>query len=231
MTGQGTFAAMMNESKSPSAIGAVGGDLRLIVVATLINLGLAAGLLCLVGTDSDGTELALRTTARVSFFWFMLVFIAAPLQQLRPSRFSAWLLRRRPALGVTFGLSMSIHVAFILRLYVVHAPQRPPMVTEADFFIGIPGLVLVALLTVTSLASLKRWLGPLAWRRLHVIGIWVVWAIFFLCLVDSVGRKTTAYPFLAYHLFIGLLLIALGLRLWAARRRTQSERLHADTIG
>jgi hypothetical protein len=30
--------------------------------------------------------------------------------------------------------------------------------------------------------------------RLHTTGIWVVWAIFFLCLVDSVGRKSTAHP-------------------------------------
>jgi methionine sulfoxide reductase heme-binding subunit len=196
-----------------------GNEVAWIVGATLANASLATSLLLLAGSDSAGTELALRTTARVSFVWFMLAFVASPLHQLRPSRVSAWLLRRRRALGVVFGLSMSIHVGFILRLFALHAPARPPMVTDADFFIGIPGLVMVALLTITSVEALQRRLGPLGWGRLHTSGIWVVWAIFFLCLVDSVGRKTTAHPVLAYYTFIAVLLLGLGLRVLAARRQ------------
>ena len=191
----------------------------MIVGATLANASLAGSLLLLAGSDIAATELALRTTARVSFVWFMLAFVAAPLQQLRPSRVGAWLLSRRRALGVIFGFSMSIHVCFILRLYALHAPARPPMVNDTDFFIGIPGLVMVAVLTITSLDALKQRLGPIAWRRLHTTGIWLVWTIFFLCLVDSVGRKKTAHPVLAYHLFIAVLLLGMGLRVFAARRR------------
>ena len=194
-------------------------EAALIVGATLINALVAASLLLVAGSDSDGTELALRTTARVSFVWFMLAFIASPLEEVRPSRVSAWLLRYRRGLGVVFGLSMSIHVGFILRLFALHAPARPPMVTDADFLIGIPGLVLVALLTVTSIESIKQRLSPTAWQRLHTTGIWVVWAIFLLCLIDSVGRKTTAHPVLAYYTFIAVLLAGVGLRLAAARRR------------
>jgi DMSO/TMAO reductase YedYZ heme-binding membrane subunit len=194
-------------------------EVALITGATLFNGGLAGCLLQTAGSDIAATELALRMTARVSFVWFMLAFIAAPLHQLRPARASAWLLSRRRALGVVFGLSMAIHVGFILRLYALHAPARPPMVTDADFFIGIPGLVLVALLTITSLEALKRRLGPTAWHRLHTTGIWVVWAIFFLCLVDSVGRKETAHPVLAYHMFIAVLLLGMAVRVVAARRR------------
>ncbi len=195
------------------------GDLAIIAAGTSLSLTWAALLLWFAGTDSDGTELALRMTARASFVWFMLAFVAAPLHQLRASPVSAWLVRHRRALGVTFGLSMAIHVGFILRLFVLHAPDRPPMVTDADFFIGIPGLLLVATLTVTSLDALKRRLGPIAWHRLHTTGIWVVWSIFFLCLVDSVGRKTTNHPFLAYYAFIAVLLGGLALRIAAWRRR------------
>ncbi len=193
-------------------------EIAFIATATLLNVTIAGVLLFAAGSDVDGTELAVRTTARVSFVWFMLAFIASPLQQLRPSPISAWLVSHRRALGVVFGLSMSIHVCFILRLFALHAPARPPMVTDADFFIGIPGLVLVGLLTITSLDALKRWLGAVAWRRLHTTGIWVVWAIFFLCLVDSVGRKATAHPVLAYYTFITALLLALAMRIAAAVR-------------
>ena len=194
-------------------------ELRLVGAATLANLAVAAALLAVAGSGVAGTELALRITARVSFVWFMMGFLASPLEQLRPSRLSAWLMKRRRALGVVFGLSMSIHVGFILRLYVLHHPEQPPMVTEADFYIGIPGLVMVALLTATSFEVLRRRLSDRAWERLHRTGIWVVWAIFFLCLVDSVSRKTTEYPLLAYHSFIAVLLFALLLRILAARSR------------
>lgn len=194
------------------------GGWRLAVAATAGNLAIAALLLAVAGSGVDGTELALRTTARVSFVWFMLAFLASPLHQLRPSALSAWMKRRRSAIGVVFGLSMSIHVAFILRLYELHHPERPPMVTEADFYIGIPGLVMVAALTITSFDLLRRRLSERAWQALHRTGIWLVWAIFFLCLVDSVGRKNTEYPFLAYHLFIAVLLAGAALRIVAARR-------------
>jgi DMSO/TMAO reductase YedYZ heme-binding membrane subunit len=182
-------------------------DWPLIAAATLGNLAIAAGLLALAGSDVAGTELALRTTARVSFAWFMMGFLASPLEQLSPSRISAWLMQRRRALGVIFGLSMSIHVAFILRLYVLHNPFRPPMVTDADFYIGIPGLVFVAMMTVTSFDMLKT--------RMTERG----WEILFLCLVDSVSRKTTSSPFLAYHAFILILLLGAMLRILAARGR------------
>ena len=194
-------------------------EAALIVAGTLLNAGVATLLLRYVGSDVESTQLALRTTARMSFVWFMLAFVASPLAQLAPGHASAWLVRRRRAFGVVFGLSMMMHVGFILRLFVLHAPERPPMVTDADFYVGIPGLLLVAAMTVTSLDALHRRLGPVAWKRLHTTGLWVVWSIFFLCLIDSVGRKATDHPVLMYYLFIAVLVFGLGLRVSAAARR------------
>ena len=61
------------------------GDWALIAAGASLTVILAASLFTFVGTGSDGTELALRMTARLSFVWFMLAFVAAPLHQLRPS--------------------------------------------------------------------------------------------------------------------------------------------------
>lgn len=190
----------------------------MILAATLLNAAIALLVLWLAGTDSDGTELALRMTARVSFVWFMLAFVAEPLRQLWPSPATKWLRANRRAFGVIFGVSMAMHVAFISRMFVLHAPERPPMVTDEDFTIGIPGLLFVAAMTATSFDVLKRRLSARAWARLHRTGLWFVWAIFFLCLVDSVGRKETDHPFSAYYVFIAVLLAALGVRIAAARR-------------
>lgn len=191
----------------------------LVAAATAANLAVAATVLAIAGGGADGTELALRTTARVSFAWFILAFVATPLETLWPSSPSRWLVERRSSFGVIFGLSMSMHVGFILRLYALHAPERPPMVTDADFWIGVPGLVLVALLTLTSFRALSARLSAIAWQRLHRTGIWVVWAIFFLCLVDSVGRKSSDHPVLAYWSFIAVLLAALAVRAAARFQR------------
>ncbi len=198
-------------------------ELTLILGATALNATIALALFGVVGTDSGGTELALRTTARVSFVWFVLVFVASPLAQLWPGPIPAWLVRRRRGLGVIFGLSMSIHVLCILRLFTLHAPERPPMVTDADFWIGVPGLVLVALMTITSARTLRRRLGPVAWGRLHRTGLWFVWGVFFACLIDSVGRKSTDHPVTAYYVFIAVLLAGLGLRVAAGRSRAAAS--------
>ena len=192
-------------------------EIGIVVAAALVSASVAAAVL---GADAgrDGTRLALRLTARLSFVYFMLAFVASPLARLRPGAVTRLLVRRRRAFGVAFGASMTIHVGCILRLYALYAPDRPPMVTDADFLIGVPGLVLVALMTVTSLVAVRRRMRPAHWRRLHRTGLYVVWSIFFLCLVDSVSRKDTDHPILAYGTFIAVLLAGMALRVTAARR-------------
>ncbi len=197
-----------------------GGDrveIAIVVAATLLSLSVAGTVLA-VDAGSAGTRLALRLTARLSFVYFLLAFLASPLARLRPGAATRGLVRRRRAFGVAFGASMTIHVGCIVRLYALYAPARPPMVTDADFLVGVPGLVLVALMTATSAVALRRRMKPAHWRRLHRTGLWVVWSIFFLCLVDSVGRKETAHPVTAYGIFIAALLAALAIRVVAARR-------------
>jgi hypothetical protein len=192
-------------------------EIAIIVGAALLSFTVAGTVLAAGDAGREATRLALRLTARLSFVYFMLAFVASPLARLRPGAVSRWLVGHRRALGVAFGASMSIHVGCILRLYVLYSPDRPPMVTDADFLIGVPGLVLVALMTVTSLMAIRRRIAPRTWKRLHTVGLYAVWSIFFLCLVDSVSRKETDHPFVAYYAFIAILLAAMALRLTARR--------------
>jgi hypothetical protein len=194
------------------------GEIGIVVAAALLSCAVAGTVLAAGDFGRDATRLALRLTARLSFCYFVIAFVASPLARLRPGPATRWLVRRRRAFGVAFGASMSIHVCCILRLYALYAPDRPPMVTDADFFVGVPGLTLVALMTVTSLVAIRRRIPPRAWKRLHTTGLYVVWSIFFLCLVDSVSRKDTLHPIAGYYAFIVVLLAAMGLRLTAFRR-------------
>lgn len=207
----------------PPASKPAGGQGTSIVLLALLSAAVAASVLLLAGTGADGVRAALRVTARVSLVWFLLAYTAAPLQRVWPGRTGAWLLRRRRVFGVVFGLSMTMHVGFILALYRLHAPQRPPMVTDTDFSIGIPGLVLVAAMTLTSAWTLRRAVGAKAWNLLHRTGLHFVWAVFFLCLVDSSSRKEASHFVLEYAVFLAALVAAATLRAVAARsRRPQS---------
>lgn len=185
---------------------------------TALNAALAGLVLLLAGGDAEGVRTALRFTARVSLIWFLLAYVAVPLDRLRPGGVGAALRRHRRVFGVVFGLSMAMHVGFLLKLYDLYAPQRPPTVTTADFWIGIPGLTLVGLMTLTSMGRLRRALGVRIWSRLHRVGLHAVWAVFFLCLVDSAGRKESLQPALQYGVFLAGLTGAAGLRLavWRA---------------
>ncbi len=204
--------------RAPSADRADAGEVPLILTAAAVGLTLAGAILLAGDGGREATRLALRATARLSLVYFVLAFVASPLAHLWPGTLARWLVRRRRALGVAFGASMTVHVGCILRLYTLYAPERPPMVTDADFFVGIPGLVLVALMTVTSAIAVRRRMSPLHWRRLHRVGLYAVWSIFFLCLVDSVGRKETSHPVAGYYLFIAVLVLAMALRFVAWRR-------------
>src|SRR5262249_25599864 len=99
--------------------------------------------------------------------------------------------------------------------------------TNADFLIGVPGLTLVGLMTITSAMAIRRRIPPNAWKRLHTTGLYAVWSIFFLCLVDSVSRKETDHPITAYYAFIAVLLTAMGLRVTARSPQQRSRESEA----
>ena len=199
-------------------------EIAIVAGAALLSFVVAGTVLAAGDSARDATRLALRLTARLSFVYFMLAFVASPLARLRPGPATRWLVRRLRAFGIAFGASMTIHVGCILRLYALYAPDRPPMVTDADFLIGVPGLTLVALMTITSLIVVRRRMSPTLWKRLHTIGLYVVWSIFFLCLIDSVGRKETDHPISAYYAFIAVLVAAMGVRLTALRQSKAGAR-------
>lgn len=91
-----------------------------LFVASVVNAAVAILVLGRFGAGADGTELALRTTARVSLLWFVAAYAARPLHDLFPGGLAASLLRWRRACGVVFGLSMSMHVGAWRR----RAPER-----------------------------------------------------------------------------------------------------------
>ena len=60
------------------------GEIGIIVGAALVSLTVAGTVLVAGDSAREATRLALRLTARLSFVYFMLAFVASPLARLRP---------------------------------------------------------------------------------------------------------------------------------------------------
>ncbi len=181
----------------------------------VLALGLAAmtaAVLGLAGSDEAGVRMLIRASARSSLLLFSLAFAASSLRRLWPVPASAWLLRNRRQLGLGFALSHAVHLAAIVavaRLWPADFWVEGVGVTIAG---GGVGYLFLAAMAATSFDRSAAWLSRRSWRRLHLVGSWVLWAIFLQTLTASV------FVFGPRYLPQVLLLLAVaGLRLTASR--------------
>lgn len=133
-------------------------------------------LLAVYGADEAGLRVLIRATARSSLALFLPAFAASSLRSLWPTPFSAWLLRNRRQVGVSFAVSHGLHLAAILGL-AVRYPDRfeVPALTILG---GGLGYVFIAAMAATSSDAAVRKLGVRNWKRLHRTGMWVLFVIF-----------------------------------------------------
>ena len=174
---------------------------------------IVAAILAVVGTDEAGIRMALRATARTSVVCFTPAFAASSLWRRWPNAATAWLVRNRRQLGVSFASSHAIHLVMILWLAGwtwAGLLARTPTVTLV--FGGI-AYVVIALMTATSFDASAAWLGPRRWRRLHTVGSFYVWFIFALNFFVLAFRSPIYWPFAA------LLAGSMAARLAARRDR------------
>jgi DMSO/TMAO reductase YedYZ heme-binding membrane subunit len=178
---------------------------------------LVAGLLGAYGVGSAGFSVSLRLTARVAVVLFVSAFAASSAHRVRRSPFTAWLLRNRRYLGVSFAVVHFTHLGLI-----VAAAVRLP----ADFFHrtsavtiiggGIAYLLILGM-TVTSFDRTAAWLGRRGWIRLHLAGSYFVWGVF----LQSYAGRAVREPVL-FGPFAAALVLVLALRLGS--RRTVGRR-------
>jgi DMSO/TMAO reductase YedYZ heme-binding membrane subunit len=179
--------------------------------ALALGLGLAA-LLAAAGTDEAGVRAAVRATARSSVLLFLPAFAASSLQRLWRSRTSAWLLRNRRQVGVSFAVSHALHGATIFWLALGWPDSFRETVPTTTLVFGSAGYAFVAAMTATSFDRSAAWLGRRRWKRLHTTGAWYLWGVFFASYVLPAFSKPARIPFAV------AVLGTLGLRI-AARSR------------
>ena len=182
---------------------------RLVAACALALVAMVALVLALEGSGEAGIRAVIRWTARSSLALFLATFVASSLRRLWRAPASAWLLRNRRALGLSFAVSHALHLAGILALaaWVPTATFVPATVVGG----GI-GYAFIAAMAATSSDAAVRRLGARRWRLLHRTGSWVLFAIF----AQSYLPRSFANP--AYAPLGLAVAAALALRLAAWRR-------------
>jgi hypothetical protein len=131
--------------------------------AFVIAFVLAASVLAIFGAETEGTVLALQTTARWSFLLFWFAYVSGAVAKLCGSRFDG-LARRGRELGLSFASAQLVHVGLVLWLLYI-SPGSGGMVF---FWIGI---LFTYLLVLLSLPRLREALDPRFWRMFRTIAL------------------------------------------------------------
>ena len=157
---------------------------RLVGWAAAAVALLVAALVASEGTDETGLRALVRWTARTGLAFFLAAYCASSLRRLWPSSASAWLLRNRRWLGLSFATAQAAHlVAIGLLARRLGAAFETQPVSLAG---GALGYVFTAALAATSSDRAVAWLGAARWRLLHRVGI------HWLCIVYAVTEIPAA---------------------------------------
>ncbi|HGM5527108.1 TPA: ferric reductase-like transmembrane domain-containing protein [Stenotrophomonas maltophilia] len=126
---------------------------------------------------AEGSRAAIRVTARTSFLLFLAAFTASSFASLLPGPFTRFLLRERRIIGLSFAFSHLLHAVAITSFGVLNPAFWPARSALANLP-GTVGYIAILALAITSHRGLARRMGPTAWRRLHVTGMWIIAAVF-----------------------------------------------------
>jgi DMSO/TMAO reductase YedYZ heme-binding membrane subunit len=144
--------------------------------------GSAGGLLLvsywIAGWSEEGVRIVVRWTAKLGLPLFVAAFTARPLRSLRRTAWTAWLLRNRRALGLSFALFHGVHLLALVALAYAFPLPFVEELSGLTLWGGGFAYALLFAMVATSNDSSIRALGRLRWRRLHTLGGWFLWLIF-----------------------------------------------------
>jgi len=183
--------------------------------ASLALAAMTVAVLAVAGTGEDGVRMLIRATARSSLAFFSLAFAASSLRRLLHVPATAWLLRNRRYLGLSFAVSHAIHLAGIVALDVGW-PEQFARTSTTTLVGGGIGYVFVAAMAATSNDRAVAWLGR---RLLHLTGSWLLWGIFASSYVPRAVRTPGYLPLAVAPIAVLGLRVAAWLRQGSAMRR------------
>ena len=181
--------------------------------SALAIAAMTAVILAVAGTDEEGLRMVVRATARVSAVLFGLAFAASSLRRLWPNDATRWLLANRRYVGVSFAVSHTVHLLALITLADWSFTTLVEKSNPTTLALGGLGYVFIAAMTARSFDRTAAWLGPRRWQRLHTVGGWYLWFIFFATMAPRVVHEP------AYAVPLLWMLAVLAVRIRARRMR------------
>jgi hypothetical protein len=189
---------------------ALGGG-RLLSLVVLGLLAMSAAIVASAGTGEPGLRMLVRATARSSLLLFGAAYAASSLRRLWRTPATAWLMRQRRYLGLSFAASHALHLLAILALALVLGDAFE--VDAVTLVFGGGAYVMIAAMAATSSDRAFAWLGARRWKLLHRVGAHWIFVIF---AVSYLPRAAVESPL--YALPAAFVVALLGLRVAAFLR-------------
>jgi hypothetical protein len=120
----------------------------------------------LIEGPGERVSMALRATARWSFFLFWLASTGRALTSLFGSRFQA-LAKRGRDFGLAFASAHLVHLGLVA--WVIYNSAEPPVQSSLIFF-GV-AVFWTYLLAILSIKRLSAKLNPKVWRIVRTVGV------------------------------------------------------------
>jgi len=170
----------------------------LILLAVVLYISIA-------GLDRDSLLVAIRSTGRSSLILFSIAFTASSVYHFWKAPFSKWVLRNRRYIGVSFAASHFIHLGLIGTISMVFPEPFLSDQARSQWTVGGLGYAFIALMALTSSDYAQKSMGMKNWKRLHLVGGYFIWFVFFMTYIKHTKQDPTFYmPFL---IFTGLVLV------------------------
>lgn len=167
---------MSQTSSFSSGVAFAPESLRLWLFISLFASAVIASWSMGENSDLSAWQLWARYTARISFPFFLLAYTARPLHMMLGQPWTAWLRKNRRNIGLSFALLHIIHLAALV-MFFVKSREAVSLVTIIG---GGLGYLFIVLMALTSSDKMIKRIGPMAWRRLHLVGMHYLAFIFFL---------------------------------------------------
>lgn len=119
----------------------------------------------------------------------------------------------RRYLGVAFAVSHLIQLAALIAFARLDPELFRQLTTPANIVLAGAAYLFIAAMTATSFNTTAAWLGPRAWRLLHLAGSWYIRLSF----TVAVGKGIPYGP--VYWAMFALLVLAAALRVIAMQGR------------
>jgi hypothetical protein len=136
-----------------------------MAIAFISTLALAAAVLFRFGAGRDGTELALKMTARLAFAFFWPAFVGGATARLFGAAFDP-VARRARVLGLAFAAALAVHLTLVA--WISWIGDAPGLRTFLIFGVGAGWTTLLAL---ASFKALGAQISPLGWWVLRNVGM------------------------------------------------------------